>query len=33
MHAWTDRNLKILNIKKAFPEIYKKLEVLEVSEE
>ena len=32
MHAWTDKNLKILNIKKAFPEIYKKLEALEVSE-
>ena len=33
MHAWTDTNLRILNIKKNFPEIYKKLEALEVVDE
>lgn len=32
MHAWTDTNLKILNLKKAYPEIYQKIENLEISE-
>lgn len=29
MHAWTDNNLKIVNIKKLYPEIYIKMEKLE----
>lgn len=31
MHAWTDKNLKIINLKKKFPEIYEKIENLKNS--
>lgn len=32
MHAWTDTNLRIINLKKLYPEIYKKIENLEIVE-
>ena len=32
MHAWTGKDLKILNIKKEYPKIYQRLENLEIVE-